>query len=203
MERRSFIKSGAIGLSLLNMPNVISAQSNAIAGLEPFNIKPRQPLMPGAGNADIRTIIQAKQTGMQFSNVEVAFAPKQMGPSPHTHDKLDELMYVLEGTATVMIGDKIFEVEAGGWNFRPRGITHTFWNASDKPLRFIDCFFNQNFEDYLEELFHKIIPEMVSKSLAPDAPIIAKQIATLDKKFGIKWFHNLRQGIIDKYNLHG
>ena len=38
MERRSFIKSGAIGLSLLNMPNVISAQSNAIAGLEPFNI---------------------------------------------------------------------------------------------------------------------------------------------------------------------
>jgi mannose-6-phosphate isomerase-like protein (cupin superfamily) len=30
------------------------------------------------------------------------------------HDKLDELMYVLEGTATVIIGDKIFEVEAGG-----------------------------------------------------------------------------------------
>jgi mannose-6-phosphate isomerase-like protein (cupin superfamily) len=28
---------------------------------------------------------------------------------------LDELMYVLEGTATVIIGDKIFEVEAGGW----------------------------------------------------------------------------------------
>ena len=89
-------------------------------------------------------------------------------------------MYVLEGIATVMIGDKIFEVEAGGWNFRPWGITHTFWNASDKPLRFIDCFFNQNFEDYLEELFNKIIPEMISKSLAPDAPVIAKQMAALD-----------------------
>ena len=75
MERRNFIKSGAMGLSLLNMPNVISAQNNATAGLEPFNIKTRQPLTPGAGNADIRTIIEAKQTGMQFSNVEVAFAP--------------------------------------------------------------------------------------------------------------------------------
>ena len=202
MQRRKFITTGALGFSLLNLPTFSLAQTNdEKAALNPFYIPPIQALVPGPGNVDIRTIIHSKQTGKQISNVEVAVAPKQMGPSPHMHKDLDELMYVLEGTATVMIGKEIYEVEAGGWNFRPRRIVHSFWNASDKPLRFIDCFFNQNFEDYLEDLFHKIIPEMVQQKLNPTSPSIANQIAALDKKFGVTWFHNQRQAIIEKYSL--
>ncbi|MEO6868500.1 MAG: cupin domain-containing protein [Ginsengibacter sp.] len=204
MKRRNFISTSALGFSLLNFPGFASAQIKSDKELlQPFYIPPREPLKPGAGNADIRTIIHADQTHRQFSNVEVAFAPMQMGPSPHMHKNLDELMYVLEGTATVMIGEKIYEVEAGGWNFRPRRIIHSFWNASDKPLRFIDCFFNQNFEDYLEELFHKIIPDMIKNNLTPTSPIISKRIEALDRKFGVTWFHNQRQAIIDKYKLQG
>ncbi len=204
MKRRNFLSAGALGFSLLNLPNFASAQNDNTENLlQPFYVPPREPLMPGVGNVDIRTIIHADQTGKQISNVEVAVGPRQMGPSPHMHESLDELMYVLEGTATVMIGDKLYEVEAGGWNFRPRRIIHSFWNASDKPLRFIDCFFNQNFEDYLEELFHKIIPDMMTNNLTPTAPAIANRIAALDKKFGVTWFHDQRQSIIEKYKLQG
>lgn len=204
MQRRKFVTSGVLGFSLLNLPTFSLAQTNdKNEPLNPFYIPPIQSLVPGPGNVDIRTIIHSKQTGKQISNVEVAVAAKQMGPSPHMHKDLDELMYVLEGTATVMIGKEIYEVEAGGWNFRPRRIVHSFWNASDKPLRFIDCFFNQNFEDYLEDLFHKIIPGMVQKNLNPASPAIANQIAALDKKFGVTWFHDQRQAIIDKYSLKG
>jgi len=204
MQRRKFVAAGAMGFSLLNLPTFSWAQANdEKLSLPPFYIPPAQALVPGPGNVDIRTIIHSKQTGKQISNVEVAVAPKQMGPSPHMHNDLDELMYVLEGTATVMIGNELYEVQAGGWNFRPRRVVHSFWNASDKPLRFIDCFFNQNFEDYLEDLFHKIIPQMVQQNLNPDSPSIANQIAALDKKFGVTWFHNQRQAIIDKYSLKG
>lgn len=202
MERRKFVTAGVLGFSLLNLPTFSMAQTNEKKSpLKPFYIPPAPALEPGPENVDIRTIINSKQTGKQISNVEVAVAPKQMGPSPHMHKDLDELMYVLEGTATVLIGKEIYEVQAGGWNFRPRGIIHSFWNASDKPLRFIDCFFNQNFEEYLEDLFHKIIPQMVQQNLNPTSPSIAKQIAALDKKFGVTWFHNQRQAIIDKYSL--
>lgn len=204
MERRNFLATSAVGFSLLNFPTFSSAQNTATDGsLQPFNIPPREPLKPGVGKADVRTIIHAAQTDKQFSNVEVSVAPMQMGPSPHMHENLDELMYVLEGKATVLIGDKIYEVEAGGWNFRPRGIIHSFWNASDKPLRFIDSFFNQNFEDYLDELFHNIIPDMVKNNLNPTSPEIANRIAALDKKFGVTWFHDKRQAIIDEYKLQG
>jgi mannose-6-phosphate isomerase-like protein (cupin superfamily) len=205
MERRNFLAAGfAGGITLLNLPIDTYAQTtkNNIMP-EPFYLPPRDPLQPGPGNVDIRTIIQSNQTDGVFSNVEVAVAARQMGPSPHVHEDLDELMYVLEGTATVMIGKKIYEVKAGGWNFRPRRIVHSFWNASNDNLRFIDFFFNQNFEDYLEELFHVIIPDMVKNNLTPATPGISKRMAALDKRFGVTWFHEQRQAIIDKYGLNG
>lgn len=59
----------------------------------------------------------------------------------------------------------VFKLEVG--NFRQRQVVHSFWSASDKPLHFIDCFFNQNFEDYLIELFHKIVPDTVKGNLQP------------------------------------
>ncbi|QHT68548.1 cupin domain-containing protein [Rhodocytophaga rosea] len=203
MERRDFLSTTVIGsMGMAGSPTESFYQTiTDTPSLKPFTIAPGVPLSPGPGNMDVRTIIHSSQTNKQFSNIEGALGPKQMGPAPHIHKDLDELMYVLEGTATIMIGKELYTVEAGGWNFRPRGIVHTFWNASDKPLRFIDCFFNQNLEDYLDELFHQIIPDMMKKNLTPAAPEIASRIAALDKKFGITWFHEQRQGIIDKYGL--
>jgi quercetin dioxygenase-like cupin family protein len=203
MKRRNFITSGIVGnATLMALPGYSHSVTNQDSKLQPFYVAPREALSPGPGKTDVRTIIQSYQTNKQFSNVEVAVSPKQMGPSPHIHAELDELMYVVEGTATVLIGNEVYEVKPGGWNFRPRGIVHSFWNAHDTPLRFIDCFFNQNFEDYLDQLFHKIIPEMVSLKLTPTAPEIKKQMDSLDKEFGITWFHNQRQGIVDKYGLN-
>lgn len=191
------------GATAAALPIYGTSLINQDGSSKPFYVAPRAPLTPGPGSTDVRTIIQSHQTNKQFSNIEVAVSPKQMGPSPHIHADLDELMYVIEGTATVLIGTEVYEIQSGAWNFRPRGIVHSFWNAHDTPLRFIDCFFNQNFEDYLDQLFHKIIPEMASKKLTPAALEIKKQIDALDKKFGITWFHNQRQAIVDKYRLNG
>lgn len=44
---------------------------------------------------------------------------------------------------------------------------------------------------------------MQKNKLTPATPEIANRIAALDKKFGVIWFHNQRQAIIDKYKLQG
>ena len=124
-----------------------------------------------------------------------------MGAPPHVHDELDELMYVLEGTATVMIGKDIFEVPTGGWLFRPHGIPHSFWNSQNTRLRFIDFFFNQNIEDYLEEFLHKIPAYIKEHNITPDNPEIVARISDLNKEFGITWFPEQLQDILDKYGL--
>jgi mannose-6-phosphate isomerase-like protein (cupin superfamily) len=171
--------------------------------LTPFYLPPSAPLAPGPGGLDIRTIIRSTQTNNQFSCVETAVAPKTMGPAPHIHQDLDEIMLVLEGTATVIVEGKVEEIQTGGWHLRPRKIEHTFWNGSDKKLRFVDMYFNQNFEDFLEELFHQIFPDMMKLHLTPADPQIAKRLADLDKRFGVTTFAEKRQTLIDKYGLKG
>jgi len=174
-----------------------------VGPLFPFYLPPQQPLQPGPSGIDIRTWVRSSKTNRQFSCVETAVAPRTMGPAPHLHKDLDELMLVLEGTATVIVGGKVEEIQAGGWHFRPRKLEHTFWNSSDQPLRFIDMYFNQNFEDFLEELFHRIFPDMMKNNLNPQDPSIAKQLKNLDMRFGITTFQEKRQPIIDKYGLSG
>ncbi len=181
--------------------SAVASVSRSNGLLQPFFIPPAEPLQPGPGGLDIRTLIRSAQTNMQFSCVEFAVAGKKMGPAPHYHKELDELMYVLEGTATVIVEDVVYEVPAGGWHFRPRNMVHTFFNNTDKVFRGIDMYFNQNFEDYLEEMFHKIIPDMLKQQLTPKDPAIAKRMNDLHQQFGLVGFPERRQAIIDKYKL--
>jgi hypothetical protein len=62
-------------------------------------------------------------------------------------------------------------------------------------------YFNQNFDDFLEELFFKLIPEMAQRNLPPTHPEMAKKLTDLDKRFGITTFNNQRQAIVDKFGL--
>ncbi len=192
------------GVSMFSLPSFADNKNSDHSEnkkLQPFFLPPMEPLQPGPGGLDIRTWVKSSQTNMQFSCVEFAVAAKKMGPAPHYHKKLDELMYVLDGTATVMVEDTVYEIPAGGWHFRPRGMVHTFFNNTDKPFRGIDMYFNQNFEDFLEEMFHQIIPDMQQKKLTPKDPAIAKRMHDLHEKFGMVGFPEKRQAIVEKYGL--
>lgn len=168
--------------------------------LQPFYLPPMPPL-PHNGNMDIRVWVHSKMTGGVYSCVECAVAPKVMGPPPHFHKELDELMYVLEGTANVMVENEIVEIEAGGWHFRPRNLKHTFWNGSDKPLRFVDMYFNQPFEEFLERIFHELTPE---KGYPQGSDQLLKEYDRLNEQFGLVYAPTAfeeRQAIVAQYGL--
>ena len=184
MERRDFLfKSGLLaGMGLLTTA-AISQQAVAgnLNGIDPVLLPPLPPLEHNGG-LNIRTRVRSEMTGGVYSNVETAVAPKTMGPPPHYHRELDELMYVTEGTASVLVGKEIVEVKAGGWHLRPRMIQHTFWNATDTSLRFIDMYFNQPFEQYLEKIFF----ELTEKNGYKDgSEAKTKQLAALNQQFGV------------------
>ncbi len=211
LSRRRLVQQMALATMGIGLSQFASGKAPAageidqttIAPLPPFYLPPQAPLQPGPGGIDIRTWVRSSTTNRQFSCVETAVAPKTMGPAPHVHKNLDELMLVLEGTATVIVDGKVSDIQQGGWHFRPRKLEHTFWNGADKPLRFIDMYFNQNFEDFLEELFHQIFPDMMKNQLTPQDPQIAKRLKNLDMRFGITTYPQKRQPIIDQYGLRG
>lgn len=181
MERRNFLlyssMFSALGLTLPFMP-VANTPDNP---LKPV-LLPAQPPLEHNNGLQIRTWVRSAMTNGLFSSVECAVAPKLMGPPPHYHKELDELMYVAEGTASVLVGEEVVEIAAGGWHLRPRQITHTFWNASDKPLRFYDMYFNQPFEEYLEQIFHQLTTE---NGYPEGSDKKNRAIGALNEKFGL------------------
>jgi oxalate decarboxylase/phosphoglucose isomerase-like protein (cupin superfamily) len=110
-------------------------------------------------------------------------------------------MYVVDGIASVLVGNDVVEVQAGGWHLRPRLITHTFWNASDKPLHFIDMYFNQPFEEYLERIFHQLTPE---NGYVDGSEKKNKELVSLNEKYGLVFSPSSwdeRMAIANKYGL--
>lgn len=203
MERRAFL-SATTAIGLLSGFGAVDsvAQVSQSDNLQPFYVPPAEPLQPGPRGVNYRVRVRQSQTNGQFSCVDFAVAPKKMGPEPHLHKELDELMYVLEGTVGVMVGEQVYEVQAGGWHLRPRGIVHAFWNATDKPARGIDCYFQQPFEDYLDTA-SRTIPELAQKrGLTMNSPEIQTMYTDLYAKFGMVRFPEKRQPLIEKYGLN-
>jgi mannose-6-phosphate isomerase-like protein (cupin superfamily) len=186
MERRDFlIKSSLLAaLGAVSIPIGSATEPMELEdALKPTLLKAMKPLEHNGGMG-IRVWMRSAMTNGLFSSVECAVAPKIMGPPPHFHDELDEIMFVLEGIASVVVEDEIVQVEAGGWHLRPRKIKHTFFNASDKPLRFVDMYFNQPFEEYLERLFFELTAE---KGFLEGSDAKIQEMIKLNEQFGVRF----------------
>jgi mannose-6-phosphate isomerase-like protein (cupin superfamily) len=90
--------------------------------------------------------------GDAFSLVEHTLPPRGLGAPVHTHANEDELSFVLEGRLGAQLGDTVVEAGPGELVRKPRGQAHTFWNAGDEPLRFLEIISPGGFENYFREL---------------------------------------------------
>jgi len=179
------------------------AQPVSADRLPRLELPPMEPLLPGPRGISNRIRIDRSQTNGQFSCVEYALAPRKMGPEPHLHRDLDELMYVLEGTISVLIGEQVYEVSAGSWHLRPRGILHAFWNATDQPVVALDCYFEQPFEEYLVATT-RTLPELAqARGLPLNAPEIQALYNELYHQYGLVRFPEKRGELIERYGLVG
>jgi quercetin dioxygenase-like cupin family protein len=100
-------------------------------------------LLPGAGKA-IRTgsmsvvyKVSAEWTGGAYTMHEQPVGPKVM-VAPHTHAAQDQVSYVVEGELGFLVGEEEFVAPTGSCIFRPRGVRHALWNATDKPARMLE-----------------------------------------------------------------
>ena len=68
--------------------------------------------------------------------VEIISEPGDSTPL-HVHEKEDEYLLVLEGTARVVLGEETIEATAGQTLELKRGIPHAWGNPTDKPIRLL------------------------------------------------------------------
>lgn len=83
---------------------------------------------------------------------ETTIEPGFPGPPPHRHAQLHDMFYVLEGVLTMLVDDETREIGAGTFVCVPPGVTHTFSNRSDQPVRFLNFNTPGGWENYMREL---------------------------------------------------
>ena len=114
------------------------------------------------------------QTNGQVSIVEHPFPVGACVP-PHLHTREDEYSIVVDGEIGFRSGDREVVLGAGGYITKPRGETHTMWNAGSVPARMIEILSPAGFEHFFWGM-----GEMMAAG-APDP----EQLAALAAKHGL------------------
>ena len=106
-----------------------------------------------------------EDTGGSFYLGEVVAEPGFPGPPAHVHERLHDMFYVLEGMLAMRLGDETLELGAGTFVCVPPGVVHTFWNGSERPVRFLNFNTPSGWEHYMRDL----ATALASGSVTPEA----------------------------------
>ena len=104
------------------------------------------------GKLGARLDISRAENEANVAIVEHTLPPHTLAAPLHRHSREDELSYVLEGEMTVLADDELTTVPAEESVVKGRGVWHTFWNAGDEPLRFLEIIAPGEFSEFFEEI---------------------------------------------------
>jgi mannose-6-phosphate isomerase-like protein (cupin superfamily) len=108
-------------------------QHSIISNPDRDGARPMQWLQTRPGEYCLIRVGAAETDGV-YSFVEIISDPGD-GTPLHLHANEDEHIAVLEGTARIAYGDKIFDAEAGSFVTLKRNIAHAWGNRSASRLR--------------------------------------------------------------------
>jgi mannose-6-phosphate isomerase-like protein (cupin superfamily) len=114
----------------------------------------------------------------------VAIVPPGGGPPPHVHSREVEGFYILEGTITVMVGERRLEATPGMFVNMPVGTPHGFKNESNQPARMLISVAPAGLEKMFFE-FGVPLPEGSTTALPPSREEIEKLLAVAPR-YGIE-----------------
>jgi mannose-6-phosphate isomerase-like protein (cupin superfamily) len=88
------------------------------------------------------------ETGGGYSISEWWLEPHTTGPGPHSHPE-DDVFYVIDGTMTVLVGDRWVDAPSGAFVLVPGGVTHDFENRSDARAGVLNVSSPGDFEQHM------------------------------------------------------
>lgn len=155
---------------------------------------PRDGARVQIGGLGVRHLIDAARTGGSFALVEHPLAPRTLGSPVHTHTREDEYSYVLEGTVGLQIGEATIEAKAGDLVFKPRGIPHAFWNATDEPARLLEIIAPAEFASYFDE---------IAPLFEADGPPDLERVAGIAARYGLELDPSSVPALMERHGLAG
>ena len=168
--------------------------------MEEVNPQERVVLSPDEGETvwlrklGIRFMIGGEQTEDNFALVEHPIGPRALAAPMHTHEHEDEYTYVLEGEVGFQIGEEVVVARPGDLVFKPRGVPHAFWNATDKPARALEIISPAGFERYFAELAPLFPP-------ANQGPLDDEAVDAVREKYGLEMDMSSIPVLVERHGL--
>jgi quercetin dioxygenase-like cupin family protein len=101
-------------------------------------------------------LVTGEESGGAYFVME-ALVPPGGGPPPHIHRREDETFYVLEGSCTFWLGDRMVVASAGDFVNVPRGTVHCFRNEGAETARLLITFTPSGIERFFEETLERVL----------------------------------------------
>ncbi|MEO9476254.1 MAG: cupin domain-containing protein [Cyclobacteriaceae bacterium] len=86
------------------------------------------------------------ETREKYSVSEWWLEPNSHGPGAHLHEENDEVFYVLEGTISILVGDKWVDAAKGAFLRIPPKTIHDFRNQTNQKTGVLNFFIPGGFE---------------------------------------------------------
>ena len=129
-----------------------------------------------AGNSQIVIKATGEETAGSFFLSESTIEPGFPGPPLHTHERLHDMFFVLEGALEMRLGEDTVMVEPGTFVCVPPGVAHTFSNPSNSPVRFLNLNTPAGWEHYMRDL----------AAAAATGPLTPERIGPIASRYDFK-----------------
>ena len=136
--------------------------------------------------------VLSASVGGSAAIVEHTLDAKCLGAPMHKHTRENEISYVLEGELSVIQNGEVQVALQGEFVVKQINIFHTFWNAGDTMVRFIEIITPGNFEYYFAEL---------APFLLKGQPPQMDKVREIAQKYGLIIDPDAAAEIITQYGL--
>lgn len=82
-----------------------------------------------------RRLISQETVGAKHLEVLLGVIEKGKGALPHAHPGIEQVCYLLSGTARAQVNDEVADMVAGDCCFFPPDVPHVFTVTSEEPVR--------------------------------------------------------------------
>jgi quercetin dioxygenase-like cupin family protein len=126
--------------------------------------------------------------------VEHTLPPLTLAAPRHRHSREDEISYVLDGEMTVLADDELTTVSAGESVVKERNVWHTFWNAGDERLRFLEIIAPGEFSGFFEDVARLGTPDPTDEQWV-------SRFRSIGDRYGVEFDLERTPELLETYGL--
>ena len=144
------------------------------------------------GYSSLRILLRSEDTGGAFGLTEQPLEPGALAGPLHSHANEAGYFYVLEGTVSIQVGDRVVTAEPRSTVSVPSGTLHTFWNPGQVWARVLEFFSPAGFERWFEELADLVTGQV------PDLDAIVASA----RRYGTEIHFDTLPDLMERHGLH-